>query len=170
MLKKIVLFALVLIPAITFAQESQKIAYFKYSEVIQLMPEFVAMQDSLKKQAAAFQTEMEVLQADYTKKLTDYQEQESTLVESIKLRRVQEIEGIRENLINFQQQAQQMSQKLQNELFTPIEEKLLKTIAEVGTENHFAYILEATIPSTVLFISPQNIDATPLVKAKLGLK
>jgi outer membrane protein len=167
MSKKIVLFALLLIPTMAFAQETQKIAYFKFYDVFTAMPEYVQMQDSLKKQAAIFQSEMEIFNEEYTKKATAFQEQQETLVESIKLRRIQDLEDLREKAANFQQQAQQQQEQLQQALVAPIQAKIMKAIEEVGTENHFAYILGE---NGLLFISPQSPDATPLIKAKLGLK
>jgi outer membrane protein len=168
MLKKNLLFALLLIPAMAFAQESQKIAYFKFYDVLTALPEYIQMQDSLKKQAAVFQSEMEILNEEYTKKTTAFQEQQETLVELIKARKIQEIEDLRERAVTFQQQAQQQQEQLQQALFAPIQTKILKAVEEVGTENHFAYILEGS--NGLLYISPQSPDATPLVRTKLGLK
>jgi outer membrane protein len=166
MFKKIVLFALLLIPAMGYAQE-QKIAYFKSSEVIPLMPEYTQMLDSLKQSENDLQTELETMANEYTKKITAFSEQQATLAENIKALRLKEIERLRESTETFQRQAMQMQDDLQKTLFTPIETKIRKTLEEVGTENHFSYIVNADI---MLYISPQSQDATPLVKAKLGLK
>jgi outer membrane protein len=165
MLKKIVLFALLLIPVMGYAQE-QKIAYFKYSEVVPLMPEYTQMLDSLKKSEAALQAELESISDEYTKKVTAFSEQQATLAESIKAVRLKEIERIRESAETLQRQAMQIQDDLQKSLFVPIEAKVKKALTEVGTENHFAYIVNAEV---MLYTSPQSQDATPLVKAKLGI-
>jgi outer membrane protein len=165
MLKKIVLFALLLIPAIGFAQE--KIAYFKSSEVIPSMPEYTQMLDSLKKSEAALQAELEGMADEYTKKVTAFSEQQATLSESIKTLRLKEIERIRESTETFQRQAMQIQDDLQKTLFAPIEAKVKKILSEIGAENHFSYIVNADL---MLYISPHSTDATPLVKAKLGIK
>jgi outer membrane protein len=165
MLKKIVLFALLLIPAMGFAQE--KIAYFKPSDVIPAMPEYTQMLDSLKKSEAALQAELETMADEYTKKVTAFSEQQASLAESIKTVRLKEIERIRESTETFQRQAMQIQDDLQKTLYAPIDAKIRKALQEIGTENHFAYIVNAEL---MLYISPQSPDATPLVKAKLGLK
>jgi outer membrane protein len=167
MLKKIVLFAFLLIPAMGFAQE--KIAYFKSDEVVPLMPEYTQMLDSLKKSEAALQAELEELAGEYTKKVTAFSEQQATMNESIKTLRLKEIERLRESTETFNRQAMQIQDDLQKSLFAPIIAKLRKALAEVGTENHFAYILTAD-NNIMFYVSPQSTDATPLVKAKLGLK
>lgn len=165
MLKKIVLFAFLLIPAMGFAQE--KIAYFKSSDVIPTMPEYSQMLDSLKKSETALQAELETMADEYTKKVTAFTEQQATLTESIKALRLKEIERIRESTETFQRQAAQIQDDLQKSLFAPIEAKIRKALQEVGAENQFTYIVNADL---MLYISPQSQDATPLVKNKLGVK
>jgi outer membrane protein len=168
MFKKIVLFALLLIPVMGYAQE-QKIAYFKPSEVIPLMPEYTQMMDSLKKSEASLQAELQDMADEYTKKVTAFSEQQATMNESIRTLRLKEIERIKDSTETFQQQAMQIQDDLQKSLFTPIEAKIRKAVEEVGTENHYAYIINGD-GGTLLFTAPQSPDATPLVKAKLGLK
>lgn len=167
MFKKILLFALILIPTITFAQESQRIAYFNSAEVITAMPEYAAMSDSLQRQADIFRAEMEVLNEEYTKKVTAFQQQQDTLVESIRVRRLQEIQDLDERAQTFQMQARQSAEQLQQSLFVPIQEKVMKAVSDVGTENQYTYILDA---GSLLYVSPQGLDATSLVKKKLGLQ
>jgi outer membrane protein len=168
MFKKIVLFALLLIPVMGYAQE-QKIAYFKWNEVVPLMLEYTQMLDSLKSSENILQTELETMANEYTKKVTAFSEQQATMAESIKALRLKEIERLRESVETFQRQAMQIQDDLQKSLFTPIEAKVRKTLEEVGTENHFAYIVNADV-NIMLYISPQSQDVTSLVKTKLGIK
>jgi outer membrane protein len=169
MYKKIVLFALMLIPVSIFAQESQRIAHVNYAEVINVMPEVALLQDSLKKSSDALVAELQVMRDEYNTKLAAYVEQQNTLVESIKLRRQQDIADLEERMGNFQQYAQNVQEQLQQNLFAPIQEKLQKAINDVATENHYTYVFNNQ-PQILLFVSPKGIDATPLVKTKLGLK
>jgi outer membrane protein len=167
MLKKIVLLAFVLIPALAFSQESQKMAFIKYAEIVPLMPEFAQMQDSLNKQAQAYEAELKNMQAEYEKKVTAFREEEEKLIGSIKERRLQEIENIRDRSQTLLQTAQQEQGILQEKLMTPIQEKLKKIVEEIADENHISCVLSEEV---FIFHSSQIIDATPLVKAKLGLK
>ena len=165
MLKKIVLFACLLFSVGAFAQD--KIAYFNSAEVIQAMPEFVTMQDSLQKTQAAVEAEMKVLEEEYSKKYTAFMAEGEGLVESIKVRRMQEIQDIAQRAETFQQQSQQQMQQLYEQLMTPIQQKVREVLTVVGTENNYTYILEAT---SILFVNPSAPNATPQVKAKLGLQ
>jgi outer membrane protein len=166
MLKKFVLFALVLIPAGAIAQEA-KIAYLNSPEVITAMPEYLQLQDSLQKTKDAIETELKILEDEYNKKYTAFMSESETLVEAIRVRRLQEIQDIESRAQTFNQQSQQQLQQLQQALFVPIQQKVKEAIEAVGAENNFIYIVDA---ATLLYINPQSTDATPLVKKKLGLK
>ena len=167
MIKKIVLFALVMFPVISFAQESQKIAYVNYDEVTNAMPEYKQMIDSLQKKANAFQEEIQTMSEEFSRKYSDYIAKKDSLPESIKLRREQELEDIQMRVQNFQQHAGQEQDELQQTLSIPIRNKLQKAINEVGSENNFLYIAHSGI---FLYMSPNATDATPLLKRKLGIQ
>jgi outer membrane protein len=169
MIKRIVLFTLLLIPVGTFAQEI-KIAYLNSAEVITAMPEYIQMQDSVQKMTNAIQAELKTMEEEYALKYEALMRESDTLVESIRVKRLQEIQDIEQRANTFQQQQQQQLQQLQESLFTPIQEKLKNAVDAVGVENNFTYIFNAA-PNLLLYVNPtSSIDATPLVKKKLGLK
>jgi len=167
MIKKFLFIALVAFPVIAFAQETQKIAYVNHLEVVSSMPEYKAMQDSLKKADSEYQAELKILSDEYTKKLTAYMQQQDSLNESIKQRRVSELQDLQQRAQTFHETAAQNQDELQQRLSQPILDKLQKAINDVGKENNFLYIANA---QTFLYISPTATDATPLVKKKLGIQ
>ncbi len=170
MFKKIVLFALLLVPAGMFAQEAaQKIAYFNSQEVIMAMPETLALQDSVRKQASAFEAELKILEEEFNKKFVAFQSQQDTLIESIKIRRQQELADLNERATALRQQAGQTIEKLQQDLLAPIEKKVRDALTAVGEENGFAYIIDS-VSGVLVYTSTKSPDATPLVRKKLGLK
>ena len=167
MIKKIVLFALVMFPVVSFAQENQKIAYLNYGEVVMAMPEYKQMMDSLKKEEEAYLADIKIMTDEHAKKYSDYLEQQDTLNEAVKLRRLQDIEDTRQRTANFQQYAQQKLDELQQALMGPILEKLQKAIDEAGRDNNFLFIADST---AFRYISSSATDATPFVKKKLGIQ
>ena len=166
MFKKIALFAFLLIPAFSFAQ-NLKLGHFNYNEVMPIMPEYAQMTDSLQKQAVIFEGEMKILNEELQLKYTSLLEQQDTLIESIRIRRHQDVQELSQRVSNFQQQAQQSQELLYNKLSGEILQKIQKVVQEVGTENNFTYIIDA---NTLWFLSTQSIDTTPLIKKKLGLQ
>jgi len=165
MIKKVLLFALIMLPVLSFAQEG-RIAYVDYNEIVPFMPEYKQMDDSLRKEAQAYEIEMKSLSDEFSKKVEDFVANQETLPESVKTRRQQEIENIRTNAENFQQQYQLKQDEIQQKMLIPIQARLQKAVDEVGAENNFLYIIDNT---TLRFISPNAANATPLIKSKLGI-
>lgn len=166
MIKKL-LFVLVMFPVIGFAQEAQKIAYMNYFDVIVAMPEYKQLQDSVQKVEEAYREDMKSMMDDYTAKVSDFVAKQDSLIEGIRIRKQQEIEDIRARYENFQQFASQNLEELQSSLFVPIETKARKAITDVGAENNFLYIINS--PQILMYTSPNAVDATPLIKKKLGI-
>jgi len=165
MVKKIVLFALVMFPVIAFAQD--KIAYVNSMDVLTNMPEYKLMQDSLNKSNNEFQAELKNMSDEYTKKLSDYVNQRDSLNESIKARREQEIQDLQQRAELFQQSAAQQQDAMQQRLSAPIYDKFQKAVNDVGKENNFLYVIDSQV---LRYSSPTATDATPLIKKKLGIQ
>jgi len=80
---------------------------------------------------------------------------------------MQEIEDLKNRIETAYQQGDQDMAKRKNELQAPIIQKIQNAIKSVGDEQGYTYIMEA---GAFMYISSKAVDATPLVKAKLGLK
>ncbi len=167
-MKKLIIFLLMILPLGGFAQEA-KVAIVNSQEIMMAMPEITAMQETMKQMNDKYAGEMKTMEDEFQKKYTDYIAQQDSMTENIKLRRTQELEDIRQRVENFTQVAQQDMNKKQQELLAPIQDKLRNAIKAVGDEKGYAYIIDNN-PGIVLYTGNAAIDATPLVKAKLGLK
>ncbi|KGL52693.1 MULTISPECIES: OmpH family outer membrane protein [Porphyromonas] len=160
-------FVLLMMPALLVAQAPQKIATINSQEIMMAMPDTKKAQAEVEKLQKEFEDALLIKREELKKKYEDYISKEKTLPESIKLRQQQEIEDIQKRIDDLTQAAIQDIQKKQQELMAPIQAKVLDAIKKVGNENGFAYILEAGV---TLYTGSTAIDATPLVKAKLGIK
>lgn len=171
MLKKIILILCVVAPLTMFAQE--KIAYLNSQEIMFTMPEIKDIETQLNAKQESMKTKLEGLQTEYQTKLEEYgtklekfQNKDASITES-------ELMDAQNNLTQLQQRYETLAQsfqaeyeKLQQELFTPVQQKVARAIKEVGDEQKYTYIIEA---GTLLYVGPNAIDASKLVKAKLGI-
>jgi outer membrane protein len=74
-------------------------------------------------------------------------------------------------LQQFQTNAQQTLQQLNQRLLKPILEKANKAIADVAREGKFTYILDTNAAGgTVLYSGPDAVDILSLAKKKIGIK
>ena len=90
-----------------------------------------------------------------------------TVPETIKMRRYEELQAMDQRIQSFRQVVEQDLAKKQEELFIPIQQKLMDAINAVGSENGFTYIFDA---NAAYYKGVGNEDVTPLVKAKLGIQ
>jgi len=166
-MKKLFILLLAIFPAISFAQEL-KIAFVNVQEIFMAMPEIADIEKKMADLNEKYQKELQTMQDEYTKKYADFAAQQDSLTENIKLRRMQEIDDIRTRINNFIPIAEQDVQKQQQDLVQPVQDKIRAAIKAVGEEKGYTYIL-SNEPSLFLYTAPNAIDATPLVKSKLGL-
>ena len=131
------------------------------------LPEVADMQKKLEDLNAKYKKELETMQGEYQKKYSDFIAQQDSLTENIKVRRMQEVQDMQQRMDNFVQVAQQDAAKQQQDLLTPIQQKIQDAIKAVGAEKGYTYIID---PQVLLYQGSNAIDATQFVKAKLGLK
>ena len=164
-MKKLIVLLLMILPLSAIAQEV-KIAYVKTQEVFMAMPEVSEMEKKLADLNEKYKGELKLMQDEYQKKYADFIQQQDSLTENIKLRRMQEIQDIQTRMDNFVQMGQQDVQKQQQNLLIPIQQKLQDAIKAVGDEKGYTYIID---PAALLYTGSNAVDATPFVRTKLGL-
>jgi outer membrane protein len=165
MLKKLILLLIVVAPMTIFAQD--KIAFINSNEIFSKMPELkdvesklATKRETITKNAAAIEKEYNDLVEKFSKDST------SNLTESIILDRQNQLESLQKRYQDFMQTSQAEYTKEQESLLAPVQQKMRQAIQTVGTENNYTYILDA---GALLHVGSNAIDASKLVKAKLGI-
>ena len=166
MLKKVVLFALLILPLGVFAQEL-KIAHVNFENVFTSLPESEAAGKQLNAFYEQVQADIKSMRDEYFKKIEDFRQLGDSVSESIKVRRLQEINDLEERINVRTQQADQELVTKRDELNTPIIQKIQQAIRDVATERGLMYVFESNAP---LFTSPDATDITQSVKTKLGVQ
>ena len=165
-MKKLIVLLLALLPIGAFSQEV-KIAFVDFNAIFDVIPEREEAEMQFAAISAQYQEQFNTLQTEYQAKAEEYMKLQDTLTENLKLRRQQEIQDLTSRIENFAQQAEQDLQQEQAKLLEPIQLKIMNAITAVSEEQGYAYILDAR----ALFHTGKNaIDATPLVKTKLGIR
>lgn len=170
MAKRIFLSALFIISIVFInnisAQTSDKIAYINSTELLEVIPGKVAASRSISDLNQKYKDELAVMQNDYNNKYTDFLANQNKLAESIKLRRMQELYELEQNINRFMKVAQEDVESQEAQLIAPLKERLKEAVSQVGIEQGFTCIYDMANP-TIAFITPNAIDANPMVKAKL---
>ena len=164
-MKKIIVLICMLLPMGVFSQEV-KIAVVDWNEVFGLMPELSEVETQLAAFTEGYQKDLQAMDDEYKIKMEEFIKLQDTLTENLKLRRQQELQELENRIQTFLPVAQQDIENKHVELMTPVQAKLQKAIQDVGNEQGYTVIIH---PQALLY-QGTAIDATPLVKAKLGLQ
>ena len=166
-MKRLLLTLLLLLPLSAFAQDSQKIAIVDAQAILFEMPETKAMQTELDALKKKYEDTIATMRQELSKKYEEYVAQQDSLIDTIKLRKQQDIQDVQKRIEDLMNIAAEDIQKKQMELLTPIQKKLKDAIEKVGAENGYAYILDAQM---MHYVGTAGINCTPQVRTKLGLK
>ncbi len=163
-MKKLIIAVLLALPIIASAQ---KFGHINTQELFAEMPEVAQVKLKMDTIQSQYENQLASMNEEFQKKVQDYQTQEATMAEAIKQIRQQELQEMQQRIQLFYQTAEQDIQKKQQELLTPVHEKMTKAIKTVGERDGYTYIFDS---AAMVHIGADAIDATPAVKKELGIK
>ena len=133
------------------------------------MPEMAQARTQLEASSKKYQEEFNKLQETFQKSYEEYQklEQDATTPQTIKDRRVQELQEMQSKIQQFRETVSQDLEKQQQQLMAPIQQKVADAIKGVGASGSYTMIFENVLP---LYTGSDVEDITPQVKSRLGLK
>lgn len=163
----LILIALTLFPAASFAQTKLKIGHVNSNDLLIMMPERKTAETSLQTFAKSLEEQLGSMSNEYEKKLTEYQTNAKVMADPVREAKEEELADLERRIRDFQVKAQQSIAKKEEELMEPMIEKANQAINDVAKENGFTYVFDTASGSLRVF--PDGDDILPLVKTKLGL-
>lgn len=145
------------------------IAYVNSDELLAEFPEKEEAKKQLITLNENYKKELELMQNEYNKKYSDYITYQSSLAENIKLRRMQELTGLENRMQQFMELAQKDIEFQEKEMLASLKKQINEAINSVGVENKFTVIYDLANPG-IAFVTPEAVNANPLVKKKLGIE
>ena len=167
-MKRILVITLALMPLMLLAQA--RIGIVNSQQLFDLMPEKTAAEAQLKSLSDRYHAEHELLQNEFDKKYADYQAiaADPTTPETIRERRVQELQEGDKKLREFEQRAASDLAARREALTRPIADKVQAAIRTAGEQGALDLVLDTAV-TPVAYTGPATIDITPMVKALLGI-
>ena len=163
----LIVFASLICGGIINAQSS--VAFVNTIELINSLPDKISASERLSTLNENYKQELQIMQNEYNKKYSDFITYQESLAESIKLRRMQELTDLENRIQNFTKLAQKDIEEHEQLLLEPIKAKIKNAIEAVGIEHNFTVIYDLD-DKGIVFVSPNAVDANPLVKSKLGVR
>jgi outer membrane protein len=154
--------------AATSTSSGQKFGYINSADLLKQMPETKKAEASLQAYVSGLEKQFGGLQTSYQKQITEFQAQEKTMVDAIKQTKIKAIQDLEQQMQQSQASGQQKVAAKREELFKPILDKAEKAVKDVGKENGYDYIFDASTGSFIY--AKDSHDIMPLVKTKLGIK
>lgn len=163
-LKTLLFASIIFIGATSFATAQSKIAHINKQELIKAMPAYTQAQTEIENLGKTYETEIQNSVKELDKKLKQYTAEEPTQTEEENMKRMQEVEGIKQSLGEYQQQAQKQLQEKEFNLLQPIVEKADTAIKAVASAQGFQYVVDSA-----MLIVAEGKDLMADVKKQLGM-
>lgn len=165
MIKKLIVLLFILAPLGVYAQE--KFAYINTQEIFAQMPELRDIESKLATRQEEIKKNLAEMEAEYQRKLEQFQKDTTTVTESILLDRQKQIQQIQERYETYAQTSGKEISEYQQQLLAPVQQRLQKAIQKIGADKGYTYIIEA---GALLYTSPSAVNIGDVVKAELGIK
>lgn len=163
-LKSLLFAAVLFIGATSFTSAQGKIAHINKQELIKAMPEYAVAQAEIEKLGKTYEAEIQGSYKELDAKYKQYNAEAETKTEEENMTRMQEVEGMKQSLGQYQQQAQKQLQEKEFNLLKPIVEKADNAIKAVAKAQGFQYVVDEA-----MLIVADGKDLMADVKKQLGM-
>ena len=144
-------------------------AYINTMEILSAMPETAKADQVLTAYGLEMENQIKSMLEEYQNKVQDFEAKQDSMSDFMKTTKYNEIVDMQNRIQMFQENAEKEYSNKRAALYTPITEKLQKAIKNVTLEQGYTYMMDIN-SGAIVYIGDDAIDATPLVKRKLGLK
>jgi outer membrane protein len=165
---KVAFVALVmLLGATSFMNAQSKIAHIDTQALVEAMPEMKTAQNNLEKLNNTYDTQIKEMAKELETKVKQYEAEAETKTDEENTKRVQEVQGMQNNIGQFRQQALADLQKKEVDLYKPILEKARASIQRVARAKGFQYVVDSANGNGVLLADGTDLLAD--VKKDMGI-
>lgn len=168
MIKKIMLVVALFVPMILSAQ-TLKVGLVDVNSVLPALPETTEAQNKINDVSKKYDAEYAKLGEEMKRLYDEFANLKEDELPAIRERKGRELADYQQKLENFERSAMQDLQRMQAELMQPILSKIQQAIESVGKEGGYSLMLTKDQQVVLYYAAPVE-DATPAVKAKLGVK
>ena len=152
-MKKLILFFLLLATMPALAQSELKFGYLSYNAVMQAMPEYAAMQNSMAELRQKYEAEQKRVEDDFNKKYEEFLDGQKSYPKTILQKRQSELQEMLDKNIAFKKERQRLLSQAEEEAMAPIRVRLAEVLDAIGRERGYAFIVNTDEKAT-LWLNP----------------
>ena len=161
-MKKLILFLLLLATMSAMAQGELKFGFLSYNIVMQAMPEYAAMQNSMAELREKYEAEQKRVENDFNKKYEEFLDGQKNFPKTILQKRQSELQEMLDKNVAFKKESQRLLKQAEEDAMAPIQARLATALDTIGKERGFAFIVNTDEKAT-LWLNPslgEDITAT----------
>ncbi|UOB18873.1 OmpH family outer membrane protein [Abyssalbus ytuae] len=165
-LKKLVIAFALVVGTMSFVNAQSKLAHINVQQLLADMPEMKAAEAELTKLSKNYEADIRTTMQELQTKVALYEKEAPTKTDEENAQRMQEVQGIQQNIQQANQVAQQELGKKRMEILEPILKKANDAILKVGRAQGFDFVLDSSAGSGVILADGKDLLAD--VKKELG--
>lgn len=166
-MKKLILFFFLLATMPALAQSELKFGYLSYNAVMQAMPEYAAMQNSMAELRQKYEAEQKRVEDDFNKKYEEFLDGQKSYPKTILQKRQSELQEMLDKNIAFKKESQRLLKQAEEDAMAPVMVRLAETLDAIGKVRGYAFIVNID-EKVALWLNPSlGEDITATVIAQL---
>lgn len=164
-MKKIIIFLMLLVPTLTFAQ---KFAHIDSQALMQDMPEAIKAQGELQALGKQYEADLKSMQDELQRKADEYDKTKSTMNATKQAETEKSLQDMYTKIQQTAQDNQTAFNKKQQELLGPIVDKVRAAIEAVAKRDGYVYVMEKQTAQPIFINETLSKDISSEVKAELS--
>ena len=167
-MKKLILFLLLLATMPAMAQGELKFGFLSYNIVMQAMPEYAAMQNSMAELREKYEAEQKRVENDFNKKYEEFLDGQKSFPKTILQKRQSELQEMLDKNVAFKKESQRLLKQAEEDAMAPIMVRLAETLDAIGKVRGYAFIVNID-EKVALWLNPsqgEDITATVIEQLK----
>ena len=153
--------------ATSFINAQSKIAHIDTQALVEAMPEMKAAQNQLEKLQKTYDTEIKAMAKELDTKIKQYELEAESKTDEENAKRVQEVQGMQNNIAAYRDQALKDLQQKEIDIFQPLLEKARTAIQKVARAKGYQYVVDSATGNGIILAD--GYDLLPDVKKELGI-
>lgn len=153
--------------ATSFINAQSKIAHIDTQALVEAMPEMKAAQNQLEKLQKTYDTEIKAMAKELDTKIKQYELEAESKTDEENGKRVQEVQGMQNNIAAYREQALKDLQQKEIDIFQPLLEKARSAIQKVARAKGYQYVVDSATGNGIILAD--GYDLLPDVKKELGI-
>jgi outer membrane protein len=144
-----------------------KFGYLSYDAAFKAMPEYATMQEAVKQLREKYEAEQKRVENDFNKKYEEFLDGQKSFPKTILQKRQVELQEMLDKNIAFKKESSRLLAEAEDQAAAPLKTRLAETLAKIGQERGFAFILNTDVNAVPWLNVTMGEDITEAVKELL---